>query len=121
MGRCNKCGTLKTLTMWILKSYNVAPPGSYRYEQTDEIRHSFKQRPSIEDVAKSVSDFRIGNNLRRASLGESLEDVDTFLCRQLNNNPQFCRETDSTFEAARSTHVFFQKNCPTCGNPVTTS
>jgi hypothetical protein len=104
--------------MWVLKTYNSAPPGSYHYEQTDEIRHSFKQRPVIEDLAKAVSNFRIGNKLRRASLGESLEDIDTFICGQLKNNPQFCRETDSTFTEARSTHPFFQANCPTCGTPV---
>ena len=104
--------------MVILKSYNSAPPGSYHYEQSEGIRHKFSQSPTIEDVAKRVSDFRIGNNLRRASLGESLEDVDTFICSQLRNSPQFCRQIDSSFAEARSNHPFFQEDCPTCGTPV---
>jgi hypothetical protein len=104
--------------MWILKSYNSAPPGSYHYVQTNEVHHRFKQNPSIEDVAKAVSNFRIGNNLRRASLGESLEDVDTYICGQLDNNPQYCREIDSTFAEACASHPFFKADCPTCGTPV---
>lgn len=105
--------------MWILKNYNSPIPGNYFYVQTEGINHRFDASPIIEVVAKAVSAFRIANHLPRASLGESLQDVDVFNCTIRNNDTRFCRQCLDSFESAHSRHHFIAKGCSGCGLVVT--
>lgn len=103
--------------MWILKSFNNPLPNNYAYTQTEGIRQVFTPSPIIEILVKSVSAFRIANNLPRASLAETLEDVDCYQCAIRNNNRDYCRECDN-YAKARSEHRFVKTSCETCGTPV---
>jgi hypothetical protein len=51
--------------MWLLKSLLKAPPGSFRYEQTQGVYKKFDASPLIVHLAHSVSDLHKTN-------GESL-------------------------------------------------
>lgn len=61
-----------------LKSYDAVPPNCYSYTQTEGIVRRFGREPVIEALAKAVSAFRQGNRLPRASIRETLEDVDEY-------------------------------------------
>lgn len=104
---------------WQLKHYGHSPPGNYSYVQTVGHFRVFPSLPSIEEVAKAVSQFRTANRLPRASLGESLEDVDGFNCARIGNHPDWCWESQQTFEQTHSGHPFIRPACSTCGKPVT--
>lgn len=104
--------------MFLLKSYNHPIPGNYYYVQTSGIKHQFDSCPMVEEVAKSVSNFRIANKLPRASLSESLEDVDKFTCARLQNSEKYCFDCQVPFETQHANHHFIKKGCATCGTPV---
>ena len=104
--------------MWVLKSYQSPIPNNYFYVQRTGIYQTFAANAIIEEVAKAVSSFRIANKLPRASLAESLEDVDTFNCEVRQNDPRYCRECVTSFEQARQTHRFVSKTCGSCGTAV---
>ncbi len=104
--------------MHILKSYRNAIPGNYFYIQTEGIRHTFAAQPHIEPLAQAVSGFRIANRLSRASIPESLEDIDKFNCAIRGNDPKYCYECHTDFESARSEHPYFKKGCASCGKPT---
>jgi hypothetical protein len=104
--------------MFLLKSYKQPIPGNYFYVQTGTIAHQFAPLPFIEEIAKAVSSFRIANHLPRASLAESLEDVDQFNCAVRNNDPNLCFWCDGNFESARPQHHFVKKSCESCGTPI---
>ena len=104
--------------MFLLKSYNNPLPNNYGYTQTVGIYHRFATNPIIEEVVKAVSAFRIANHLPRASLAESLEDVDRYQCAVRNNNPEYCWECSESFERARANHRFVSASCGTCGTPI---
>jgi len=106
--------------MWLLKSYRNPIPGNYFYVQTEGIKHDFAAQPHIEAVAQVVSSFRIANRLPRASIPESLEDVDRFNCSVRNNDANYCFECRGDFESARSEHPYFKKSCASCGTVVKT-
>ena len=78
-----------------LRSYDVSPPGTYCYVQTEGIRKDFGCQPQIEALARIVSEFRKGNGLPRSDIRESLEDVDSYNCQRLGNNPQWCVPSDA--------------------------
>lgn len=104
--------------MWILKSYQNSLPGNYSYAQTEGAPHNFKSNPVMEELVKQVSAFRIANKLSRASLAESLEDIDVYNCRIRNNDPRFCWNCPRPFGNARHNHPFFRKSCDGCGKPA---
>jgi hypothetical protein len=104
--------------MWLLKSYNNPLPNNYVYTQTVGISHKFAASPLIEEVAKAVSDFRIANRLPRASLAETLEDVDRYNCAVRKNDERWCWDCPGTFESARQNHRFVSASCATCGTPI---
>jgi hypothetical protein len=104
--------------MWILKSYQNPLPNNYSYEQTKGIRHRFPASPIIEELVKAVSDFRIANNLPRASLAECLEDVDRYQCATRNNDGRYCWDCPEPFEKIRQLHRFVSQGCASCGTPV---
>ena len=102
--------------MWLLKSYSNPLPNNYVYEQNG---HSFKANPIIEEVVKDVSNFRIANNLPRASLSECLEDVDCYNCAIRKNDGRFCWDSPESFERIHKDHRFVKQNCAGCGTVVT--
>jgi hypothetical protein len=104
--------------MWQLKSYNNNPPGNFCYEQAFGIFFRFKAEPVIEQLAKTVSSFRIANHLPRGSLAESLEDVDSFNCGRLGNNPAYCWDSPESFTTTHAGHPFVKPFCATCGTPT---
>lgn len=83
-----------------LKSYDQVPPGSYVYQQTKGIKRKFGPLPSIEMLAGEVSSFRTANNLPRASIQESLIDVDQYTCWRLGGMRAFCVAVDDEARAA---------------------
>ena len=54
----------------------------------------FPTVPVIESQAQAVSAYRKGNGLPRSSYVESLEDVSTFQCWRMNNDPAYCVECE---------------------------
>jgi hypothetical protein len=105
--------------MWLLKSYENPLPNNYVFTQTTGIVHQFSASPIIDEVVKAVSNFRIANNLPRASLAETLEDVDRFNCAVRNNDERWCWNCPGTFESVRKNHRFITASCLTCGTPIT--
>ncbi len=73
-----------------LRSNQASPPGGFPYYQGGDKPHKFTSVPVIEDQAKAVSSYRTANNLPRASLEETLIDVDRYTCARIGNNPRFC-------------------------------
>jgi hypothetical protein len=71
-----------------LKTYELNPPGGYPFQDSDG--KIFLSVPMIEDQAKAVAAYRAKNNRPRASVRESLEDVDSYQCQRLGNMPQWC-------------------------------
>lgn len=100
--------------MYRLKSHLNAPPGQFRYEQTEGIYRKFESSPLIDQLAKSVADFRAGNGLSRARYEEALEDVDFYNCQRLGFMERWCYNTDRPFV---ETSVK-PKGCGTCGHRV---
>ena len=105
--------------MWLLKSYANPLPNNYVYTQTVGIVHQFTPNPIIEEVVKAVSDFRIANRLPRASLAETLEDVDRFQCYVRKNDERWCWNCQETFERVRQNHRYVNMSCGSCGTPIT--
>jgi hypothetical protein len=104
---------------WILKSYSNPLPNNYVYTQTEGIHHRFGSNPIIEEVVKAVSNFRIANNLPRASLSECLEDVDLYNCAVRNNDERWCWNCPETFERIHKDHRFVAQGCPGgCGTVI---
>lgn len=99
-----------------LRSYDQSPPGSYPYEQTEGIRKQFAAVPLIESQAQAVSAFRKGNSLPRASLKESLEDVDRYQCLRLGFNPSYCIPcAGETVVALNTSSPMVNPPCRGCG------
>ncbi len=80
--------------MWVLKRTDQVPPGSFPYEQTDGIRKKFEATSDIDAQAHLVADFRLANNLPRATVEQAATDIDTFTCQRLGNMSEFCRDTE---------------------------
>lgn len=99
--------------MWILISYTPFPPGQFPYVQTEGIVKKFQGDCDINMQAKRVYDFRKGNNLPRASLNEALEDIDRYTCQRLGNDPQYCRDTEQSFQTIHP--PLAKSGCATCG------
>ncbi len=75
-----------------LRTYDIAPPGGYPYEQVEGIRKKFPSQPMIEAQARIVSEFRKANGLPRATIKEALADIDVYQCQRLGNMPSYCTE-----------------------------
>lgn len=78
-------------------------PGEYPYEQraayqdgqwTGDILHSWSGGGfSIEQQARSnVLPFRQKNGIARASLAETVDDINLFTCARLGNNKRYCSD-----------------------------
>lgn len=111
------------MSRWRLKSYDQSPPGGFpfaqRYEHNGvkEVKQ-FPSLPLIEAQAQTVSAWRGGNSLPRASVKESLEDVDHYQCFRLGNNPIYCTCTDGATVALSQASPIVAPPCHGCGAPV---
>lgn len=99
-----------------LKSHLKAPPGSFRYKQTDGIEHDFGASPLIAELAANVAAFRSANSLPRPSYAECLEDVDAYNCARLGNMPKWCYDTDRPFSEIAKVSKW--SGCGACGARV---
>lgn len=106
-----------------LKSYEIGPPGSYVYKQEQGIRRPFGPSPSIEGLAAELSGFRTKNGLPRASVQESLEDIDAYTCFRLGNMPAYCTCSDSQGNPTPALNAGspIGKPCRGCGAPILTA
>lgn len=103
-----------------LRSYDITVQGGFTYEQTVGVYRKFGPEPLIDAVANQVYDFRRANNLPRATLRESLEDVDHYNCAKIGNNQNFCVPCDGQAQVAVNwTSPMVAKPCGGCGAPVT--
>ena len=85
--------------MWVLIRTDQNPPGSFPYEQTEGLYKKFDAQSEIETQAHIVSDFRKGNGLARATVGEAYLDIVLYTCQRLGNNPRFCYDTEASNRA----------------------
>jgi hypothetical protein len=119
--------------MFRLKNHDKVPPGNYVYKLTiQDSRESawfgpcnntggcrrFGPSPLINEVAQSVSRFRIANNLSRSSYAEALEDVDTYTCQRIGGLSEWCFNTEQSFGDVNPTAVRPAAGCATCGNKL---
>lgn len=96
-----------------LRSYDNAPPGRYCFP-------GFQCQPMIEALARQVQSFRSGNNEARPSYRECLEDVDSYNCQRLGNNPAFCIpcNPDEAQQIALAANAPGLQPCAGCGAVV---
>lgn len=103
---------------WMLRSYDLSPPGGYPYVQTEGINHSFPSVPYPEFQAQNVASFRQANGLARSTVAEALLDIGEFTCKRLGYMTSFCVDTDNPTIAV-NTSVMVNRGCKGCGVPVT--
>jgi len=75
-----------------LSSRNHLPPSGWIYTQLDANKKplkSFASMAPFRDAAQEILDFRKGNNLPRATLQETEEDLDEAQCQRLGYDPQW--------------------------------
>ncbi len=101
---------------WQLRSYDVAPPGNYPFEQFDGIYRKFPATPYPEAQAQNILSFRQKNNLPRATLQESLLDLGTYTCQRLGNMSAYCINTDNPVPS--NSPMVAQRGCRGCGAPM---
>lgn len=107
-----------------LRSYELSPPGGYRYVQPNEPDGKgrvFRGEPMIEQLSRNVSNYRKGNGLPRASYAECLEDVDRFMANIiLKSSPTWTVQIDAdspdTIPLLDSAPGL--KPCVGCGIPI---
>lgn len=108
-----------------LRSYEGGIPGGYFFKQAgpDGRMQDFPQCPMIEHLAMQVMNWRKGNGMARATKEESLQDVDSYQCQRLGNNPTYCvaaNRADVIALAANNPYIAPQGGCASCGAPVPT-
>jgi len=102
-------------TRYKLRSFEITPPGGYVYIQQKGITRKFASVPLIEDQAQAVYQFRKANGLPRASLDESLADIENFTCYRLGGMIEWCYDTDGSNAGAPNPVLQGKKPCKGCG------
>jgi hypothetical protein len=89
--------------MITLITTKTVPPGGWVYSQLDAQRKVLKNFSSMNPFSMAYSDildFRVGNNLPRATTNEVQEDLISATCQRLGNDPRYCfdaqKKTTST-------------------------
>lgn len=100
-----------------LLDHHKVPPGQYWYEQTFEkdgrsLKKKWGSTPEIGSLAAKVAGFRKANGLPRANIMDALEDIDSWTCQRLGNNPKWCHDTDAKWEQIVAS--FHGPGCATC-------
>jgi len=80
--------------MWVLKSTNKVPPGSFPYVQTEGIYRKFPAESDLNIQAHIVLEFRLGNGLPRATIEEVTLDIILHTCERLGNMKKYCFDTE---------------------------
>lgn len=101
-----------------LITYSKCPPGEFYFVQTEGVYKKFTPTPEILSLAQHVGLFREANQLPRSTLPEALEDIDSFTCARLNNDPRWCYETDVPFSQLTPAALATPQPCATCGAKV---
>lgn len=102
-----------------LRSYDVSPKGGYYFSQEGDKPRNFPNSPMIEPLAQQVATYRSANGLPRASYHEALEDVDSYQCRRLGNNPRYCIPcAENNTLVAVADNAPGLKPCAGCGAPI---
>lgn len=103
-----------------LKSYDLSPPGGFPYD--DPAGKRFPSQPLIEAQAQTVARWRAANGKPRATVKESLQDVDQQTCKRLGNMRQFCVLCDAAAAAAsvalNQSSPIVAPPCGGCGAPI---
>lgn len=103
--------------MIVLRTYSPFPPGEFVYDQPLPVgvQKFTGDGLSMDQQAKRVLAFRLGNKLPGASLTQVVQDISIFTCVRLGGMTQWCLDTDAPIQV-------FQGNtgggCSTCGRPV---
>lgn len=99
-----------------LRAYTPFVPGEYPYEQTVKgVTYKFPaEGVDIYTQASRVFKFRKANNFPRASLQESLDDIDTYTCQRLGGDNRWC--DDGTSPSPRQ--LVKSEGCRGCGLKV---
>ena len=107
-----------------LLNYDGPIPGNYPYVQTEGIHRDFSALPIIESQAQTVSEFRRGNSLPRASVRECLEDVDHYNAQRLGCHRSWTvaidAQTGARTVALNPTHPIMAPPCNGCGAQLMT-
>lgn len=77
-----------------LRSFDNPVPGGYQFTEGGSKPRKFRQQPVPEPLAREVAAYRAANGLPRATYPESLQDVSSFQCERLGNNPAYCVSSD---------------------------
>lgn len=90
------------------------PPGGYPYEQTVKgVTYKFPDIGlDITSQSQKISSFRKQNGFPRATLEETVEDVNLFTCLRLGCDPRFC--SDGVTKQATVQKVE-RRGCSSCG------
>lgn len=86
-----------------LKRLSPFPSGEFSYSQLEsfsagqwsgKVLHSWEGGGlSLEQMARlNVLPFRTLNHLARATLAETIDDINLFTCARLGNNPRYCSD-----------------------------
>lgn len=105
---------------WRLKSHIEYCPGCFSYRETIEGQEIvIGGSDSIDVQASKLARIRAANHWPRSSFAEALEDMDSYHCRRLGNNPQWCVETDIPFDQwAPALRARSGGGCGGCGTPA---
>lgn len=100
---------------YILISKELVPPGGFSFVQTGDKPRVFASQPMAESQAQIVSSYRRANGLPRGSVSESLQDVMTYTCQRLGNNPKWCTQVE---DGVTLDYAAMPKPCAGCGAKV---
>jgi len=89
--------------MTTLITTKTVPPGGWVYSQLDsqlKVLKNFASMNPLNMACSEILDFRVGNNLARATTGEVRDDLIAATCQRLGNDPRYCfdaqKKTSST-------------------------
>lgn len=92
-----------------LKSHKVQPPGGLIYVQHDNAGNVIKRFHSDTKpmglFCKEVFRLRSANGYARATLAETIEDVDAAQCERLGNDSQWCGGNENVFFSLKNSVV----------------
>lgn len=95
-----------------LKSYTTFPPGGFYYQQPGYPKKKFTDYDGFLDQARRISKFRTANQLPRATVVESAEDLEASVCGRA---PGACYDTDQPWVAIMAL-LAPSAGCASCGS-----
>lgn len=93
-------------------------PGGYVYVEPafgNQPEQLFKAESyDLKQQAKIVLQFRLANKRPRATLEETMEDIDIYTCQRLGGHKRWCRDSNKTYVEHHPQVV--PRGCGTCGH-----